>query len=237
MIVIPSIQLRDGCCVQVGSGASASERIRLPDPVGIAREFSRVGFARLHLIDLDAAEGRGSNAGVVRDLIREVGMDVQAGGGLADEDTVRVVLDAGARWAVVGRPGLRDLDWLSALAAGNPGDLILAIDVSPGRGAVSGWSRTLPHEVVELVEEVADIPLAGVLVTAVDRGGRLEGPDLHLIEDVVDVARVPVIAAGGIATIAYLRNLEDRGAGAAVVGTALYTGALSPSAVASEFAT
>lgn len=146
------------------------------------------------------------------------------------------VLEEGARWAVVGTRAVQDLDWLSTVAARAPGEVILAVDVTQGRVATHGWTRMLPRDAVELVGEVADIPLAGIMVTAVDREGRLDGPDLHLIEDVVEAARVPVIASGGIASMAHLRNVEDRGAAGVVIGTALYTGALSPAAVASEFA-
>jgi len=236
MIAIPAIDLRGGYCVQLVGGSYATERIRLPDPIGIAREFSRVGFSRLHVVDLDAATQRGSNEALLRDLIRDAGMDVQVGGGLREEDQVDDLFDAGARWAVVGTRAVHDLDWLATVALSSPGDIILAVDVTQGRVASHGWTRTLPRDAIDLVDEVSGMPLAGILVTAVDRDGRLDGPDLHLIETVVEASHVPVIASGGIASMAHLRNIEDRGAAAAVVGTALYTGALSPFAVASEFA-
>jgi phosphoribosylformimino-5-aminoimidazole carboxamide ribotide isomerase len=236
MIAIPAIDLRDGCCVQLVGGAYSAERVRLPDALGVAREFARVGFGRLHVVDLDAATGRGDNARLRDEIIRDARMAVQAGGGLRDEDRVRDVLDTGARWAVVGTRALKDLEWLAELATANPDEIILAADVKSGRVASHGWAVTLPRTALDLVEEVIDLPLAGILVTAIDREGRLEGPDLRLVEDVAESAGVPVYASGGIATLAHLRNLEDRGAAGAVIGTALYVGTLNPAAVAMEFA-
>lgn len=236
MIAIPAIDLREGHCVQLVGGAYSAERVRLPDPAGVAREFARAGFARLHLVDLDAATGRGSNTALVREVIREAGVDVQAGGGLRDESRVRDLLDDGARWAMVGTRGVQDLDWLSELANDRPDEIILAVDVKDGRVASHGWSQSLPRTPLDLVEEVRDFPLGGLLVTAIDREGRLEGPDLRLVEDLVEATTLPILASGGVSTLVHLRTLEDRGAAGVVIGTALYVGALNPSAVAMEFA-
>jgi phosphoribosylformimino-5-aminoimidazole carboxamide ribotide isomerase len=236
MIAIPALDLRDGCCVQLVGGDYAAERVRLPDATGIAREFTRLGFTRLHVVDLDAATGRGTNTALVHEIIRDAGVEVQVGGGLRDVDQVTDLLEAGARWVIVGTRALQDLDWLGELSAAAPGEIILATDVRQRRLVVDGWSRTLPRDVLDLVGEVASLPLAALLVTSVDREGRLEGPDLHLVEDLVEASTHPVLASGGIASMADLRLLEDRGAHGAVIGSALYVGALSPASVAAEFA-
>ncbi len=235
MIAIPAIDLREGSCVQLIGGSYASERIRLPDPVGIAREFVRLGFSRLHLVDLDAATGRGSNEDLVRTILGLPAVHVQVGGGLRDEARVAEVLEQGAGMAVVGTRAMHDLDWLSDMAEKYPGEIVLAMDVRHGRLATHGWIHDMPGDPIDLADEVSRLPLGGILVTAVDREGRLCGPDLHLVEDVVESAGVPVLASGGIASLHHLRDLEDRGAAAAVVGTALYTGALAPALVAREY--
>jgi phosphoribosylformimino-5-aminoimidazole carboxamide ribotide isomerase len=98
-----------------------------------------------------------------------------------------------------------------------------------------GWSKTLPRFILDVIEELNALPLAGILVTAVHREGQLGGTDLPLMEDVAELSRAPLIAAGGITTLADLRALEDRGVSAAVIGMALYTGALDPRVVADEF--
>lgn len=235
MIAIPAVDLREGACVQLVGGEYTQERVRLADPIGVAREWSRLGFARLHVVDLDAALGRGSNASLVQLLLREHMADTQVGGGLRSTEAVHEMLEAGARYAIVGTRALEDLDWLAELAHEAPGTLIVAADVRERRVTTQGWQRTLRTDVLDVVEELNALPLAGLLVTAVHREGRMEGTDLPLMEDVAEAAAFPVIAAGGISSMRDLYALEERGVAAAVIGMALYTGALDPRTVAEEF--
>jgi phosphoribosylformimino-5-aminoimidazole carboxamide ribotide isomerase len=236
VIVLPAVDLREGACVQLVGGAYAAERVRLDDPLAAAREWSRLGFRRLHVVDLDAATGRGSNAGVVEELVRHAGFDaVQVGGGVRDEDAVERVLASGAAAAVVGTRGVEDPDWLAASAERYPGALVLAADVRERLVVTRGWERTTARRVTDLVEELAGVPLAGILVTAVHKEGQMGGVDRRLVEDVVEVAGVPVLASGGVGSVEDLRALAECGAAGAVVGMALYTGALNARAVADEF--
>ncbi|MCC6318193.1 MAG: 1-(5-phosphoribosyl)-5-[(5-phosphoribosylamino)methylideneamino] imidazole-4-carboxamide isomerase [Gemmatimonadaceae bacterium] len=235
MIAIPAIDLRGGACVQLVGGSYAAERIRLDDPRAVAREWQHAGFTRLHVIDLDAATGRGSNARVVRAVLDERTADVQVGGGLRATGQVDDVLSEGASRAIVGTRALEDLDWLAELADDHPGEIILAADVRERRLVTQGWQRTLPRTILDVTEEVASLPLAGLLVTAVHKEGQMLGVDLPLMEDVVEAAAFPVLAAGGVGAMADLYALQDRGIAGAVLGMALYTGALDPRRVAEEF--
>jgi phosphoribosylformimino-5-aminoimidazole carboxamide ribotide isomerase len=236
MIAIPAVDLREGACVQLVGGEYANERVRLEDPIAVAREWSRLGFARLHVVDLDAALSKGNNRGLIRDLLHEQLAEVQVGGGLRTSEAVHDVLDEGARFAIVGTRALEDLDWLAELAHENPGEIILAADVRERRITTQGWQRTLPRNVIDLVEEINALPLAALLVTAVHREGQLQGTDLPLMEDVVEAADFPVFAAGGVGRMGDVHALEDRGVAGVVVGMALYTGAIDPRALADEFA-
>ena len=236
MIVLPAVDLRGGACVQLVGGEYADEKVRLDDPLAAAREWARLGFRRLHVVDLDAATGRGSNAAVVEEIVRHGGFDaVQVGGGVRDDDAVERVLDLGAAAAVVGTRGLEDPDWLADAAARFPGAIVLAADVRERRVVTRGWQKTLPRLITDVVGELAGLPLAGLLVTAVHKEGQMQGVDLPLMEDVVELATVPVYASGGVGTVQDLRNLDDRGVAGAVVGMALYTGALDARLVADEF--
>lgn len=236
MIAIPALDLRDGACVQLVGGEYAQERVRLDDPLAVAREWARHGFRRLHVVDLDAALGRGSNRDIVRDVLREQLAEVQVGGGLRTEDSVRDMLDDGARYAIVGTRALEDMDWLAELAHDNPGELIVAADVRERRVTTRGWQQTLPRNIIDVVEELNALPLAALLVTAVHREGQLQGTDLPLMEDVVEAADFPVFAAGGVGSVGDLHALQDRGVAGAVIGMALYTGAIDPRAIVDEFA-
>lgn len=236
MIAIPALDLRDGACVQLVGGEYAQERVRLDDPLAVAREWARHGFRRLHVVDLDAALGRGSNREIVRDVLREQLAEVQVGGGLRTDESVHDMLDDGARYAIVGTRALEDMDWLAELAHENPGELIVAADVRERRVTTRGWQQTLPRNIIDVVEELNTLPLAALLVTAVHREGQLQGTDLPLMEDVVDVADFPVFAAGGVGSLGDLYALQDRGVAGAVIGMALYTGAIDPRAIVDEFA-
>ena len=235
MIAIPAVDLREGACVQLVGGEYTSERVRLADPVGVARDWARYGFRRLHIVDLDAATGRGSNREIVADLMRDMSAELQVGGGVRSATHVDELLGAGAHAVVVGSRALEDADWLVRLATTYPNEIIVAADVRDRRVVTQGWTRTLPREIVDVTEELSTLPLAGLLVTAVHREGRMEGADLFLMEDVVDAAAFPVYASGGIGSVNDLRALADRGVAAAIVGMALYTGALDPWQTAEEF--
>lgn len=236
MIVIPAVDLRDGACVQLVGGEYAEERVRLEDPLAVAREWARLGFRRLHVVDLDAATARGSNAATVAEIVRHGGFDVvQVGGGVRDESAIERLLDAGASAVVVGTRGLEDPDWLREMADRYPHEILLAADVRERRIVTRGWTQTLPRIVTDVVEELHDLPLAAIMVTAVHKEGQMQGTDLPLMEDVVEAAHVPVFASGGVSSASDLRALQDRGVAGAIVGMALYTGALDARSVIEEF--
>jgi phosphoribosylformimino-5-aminoimidazole carboxamide ribotide isomerase len=235
MIAVPAVDLRGGACVQLVGGSYDAERVRLDDPVGIAQDWEELGFPQLHVVDLDGATGRGSNADVVRAILAETQLDVQVGGGVRDTDAVERLLGDGARRVVVGTKAIEDLYWLDEVSHQFPGEVMVAADVRERRVVTHGWERTLPWNVLDLIEELNAFPLGGILVTAVHREGRLQGTDLPLMEDAAETSSVPVYASGGVATINDLRALADRGVAAAVVGMALYTGALDPRQVVEEF--
>ncbi|MDP3504863.1 MAG: 1-(5-phosphoribosyl)-5-[(5-phosphoribosylamino)methylideneamino] imidazole-4-carboxamide isomerase [Myxococcales bacterium] len=233
MKAIPAIDLREGACVQLVGGSYDDERVRLPDPLQVAQQWRAAGFSTLHVVDLDAATGRGSNASVIEQLIR--GGDVQVGGGVRDEATIERWLGLGAARVVVGTRGVEDPAWLERVAARFPERVVLAADVR-GRSVVTrGWATQTSLDVGGLLARVASLPLAGVLVTAVHVEGQLQGTDVALFTDVVAKTRLPVIASGGVTTADDLRSLQTTGCRAAVIGMALYTGRLDALATAQEF--
>lgn len=235
MIVIPAVDLRGGHCVQLVGGDYADERVRLDDPAGVAREWARIGFSRLHVVDLDAATGRGSNGPYIREILREATVPVQVGGGIRDEAQIDRLLDDGATWVVVGTRAIEDEDWRVEMALRFPGRLVVAADVRERKVVTRGWAETSRLDVIDFVESLSGLPLAGVLVTAVHKEGRMEGTDLPLMDDVADASAWPVFASGGVSTTDDLRALEHRGLAGAVLGMALYTGALDARRTAEEF--
>lgn len=235
MIAIPAVDLRGGKCVQLVGGDYDAEKVRLDDPASVARDWVREGFNRLHVVDLDAATGRGRNDEVIREILRTAGVPVQVGGGVRDESRIERLLDEGAEYVVVGTRAVEDEDWRRDMANQFPGRLIVAADVRERYVVTKGWAETSRVNVVDFVEELSALPLAGVLVTAVHLEGKMQGTDLPLMEDVAEACAWPVFASGGVTSLEDMRALEHRGLAGAVLGMALYTGAIDPRRLAEEF--
>lgn len=239
MLAIPAIDLREGCVVQLVGGDYRRETVRLTDPRDVARKWTALGFRRLHVVDLDAATARGSNRERVRDLLSDHSVPIQVGGGIRATADVDDLLNDGARWVVVGTRALQEPEWLAEIAEANPGQVIVAVDVRERRVVTHGWTNELARDVIDVVQDFVreELPLGGLLVTAVHKEGQMAGTDLPLMEDVTEASDWPVFASGGIATMADMRALEDRGLAGAVLGMALYMGQLDPRILAEEFAT
>jgi phosphoribosylformimino-5-aminoimidazole carboxamide ribotide isomerase len=236
MRAIPAIDLREGACVQLVGGAYETERVRFPDPLAVARLWRAAGFRELHVVDLDAATGRGSNTRVIETIAREAGCALQIGGGLRDDDAVERLFDLGAARVIVGTRAIEDPAWLRRLAAAYPGRVVLAADVRGREVVTHGWATQSSLDISALLERSSALPLAGVLVTAVHLEGQLMGIDEALVRQVVDRCAQPVLASGGIRSRADLASLASLGCAAAIVGMALYTGRLDGAATAKEFA-
>ena len=235
MIAIPAVDLREGACVQLVGGSYARERVRLGNPAEVARSWTRYGFRRLHVVDLDAATGRGNNGRIIREILHDTPAEVQVGGGIRESDRLAELFDDGASRVVLGTRALEEPEWLAEVVEDFPGQVIVAADVRDRRLVTRGWARTLPADVLDFVEELNGLPLGGLLVTAVHREGQMQGVDLPLMEDVAEASHVPVLASGGVASVRDLRALAHRDIAGVVIGMALYTGALDPWEVAGEF--
>jgi phosphoribosylformimino-5-aminoimidazole carboxamide ribotide isomerase len=238
--VIPAIDLREGACVQLVGGLYTTERIRIADPIAVAERWTRLGFSRIHVVDLDAATGRGSNRAIVREILNATDAKVQCGGGVRDLDTIDELLSAGASEVVLGTRAVEDRAWLEEAVARYPDRIIVAADTSSGRVVTQGWSKTDSRDVIAFIEGLCEsgnakrLPLAAVLVTAVDREGRMQGPDLALIREITARVSIPIQASGGVRDVDDIRALADAGASAAIIGMALYTGGLDPQTIIEE---
>ena len=236
MIAIPALDLRGGACVQLAGGSYDQELIRIPDPVGVARAWRQYGFRHLHVVDLDAVAGRGNNSLEIQAVLGSTDAEVQVGGGIRNRDLIEQSLSDGAQRVVIGTRALEDPDWLADMAVLYPGSIVVAADVRGRKVLSHGWTRTHPKLVLDLIDDLSGLPLAGVLVTAVHREEAMNGTDLPLMEDLADAADFPIFASGGLGSLTDLRALADRGVAAAIIGIALYSGAMDPWVVAEEFA-
>lgn len=235
MKLLPAIDLRDGACVQLVGGSYDEERVRLPDPLAVSRDWAGLGLVSQHVVDLDAATGKGDNFAVIARLAAEPGLTLQVGGGVRDEDRAMRLADLGVARIVVGTRAIEDPEWLARLAARLPGRLVVAADVRERNVVTRGWATTTALSIDALLTRLAPLDLAGVLVTAVHVEGKLGGTDLPLMQDAASACHVPLYASGGVTTLDDLRSLASAGVTGAVVGMALYTGTLDKAAAAKEF--
>lgn len=235
MIAHAAIDLRGGDVVQLIGGDPRHERLRLPDAAAVARRFAAHGFRALHVVDLDGALGDGSNRDEILRILAAVDIPVQIGGGIRRHADIAAWLEAGARRVIVGTRAATDHAWLTEVAEGFAGRIVAAADVRGELVVSHGWRRRTGVPVAELIARLGALPLAGVLVTDVGREGRLEGIDISLFRRLVTLTALPIIAAGGVGSLQDLRDLAAAGIAGAVVGSALYTGAVDLGAVAEEF--
>ena len=236
MRVIPALDIRQGACVQLVGGDFSVERVRLEDPIAVARNWERLGFTTLHVVDLDAASAQSSNSKLIREVISATKSNVQVGGGVRDDDAIADLIDAGASAIIVGTRALQDPDWLARVSSRYPQRIVLALDVRDGVPVIDAWRREAGVTFDQVMTFVESLPLGGILLTAVHREGLLEGPDIPLVERAVRATSHRIIAAGGVGSMEDLRGLQRAGASATVIGMALYTGALDPKTLTEEFA-
>jgi phosphoribosylformimino-5-aminoimidazole carboxamide ribotide isomerase len=229
VIVIPAIDLQAGRCVRLVEGRADSATVFGDDPVAMARQWAARGARRLHVVDLDGAfEGVPRHAVLIQAMVEAVpAVPVEVGGGLRDIRTLEATLGTGARWAVLGTTAALAPAVMDAACGRWPGRILVGVDAVDGRVAVRGWTDVLPLAAHELVRRAAAAGAAGVIYTDVHRDGTGRGPNLEATAALAAGAPVPVIASGGIATLDDLVRLAAiPNVAGAIVGRALYTGAL-----------
>ena len=229
LILLPAVDVAGGKAVRLTQGVAGSET-NYGDPLDAAVDWARQGARWIHLVDLDAAFGRGSNAGVLRKVIRQVrGVQVELSGGIRDDATLEAALDTGAARINLGTAALENPEW-AADVIGRYGDAIaVGLDVRGTTLAARGWTRD-GGDIWAVLDRLEEAGCTRYVVTDVTKDGTLNGPNLDLLRSVTARTPKPVIASGGISSlddIAALRELVPHGVEGAIVGKALYTGAFT----------
>ncbi len=234
MILYPAIDLKDGQCVRLLRGEMASATVFNPDPAAQARRFAADGFEWLHLVDLNGAfAGRSVNGAAVAAVRSAVRLHIQLGGGIRDRAAIEHWLALGIDRVVLGTAALHDPELVRGAAADHPGRIAVAVDARHGRVAVAGWTATAAIGVVELARRFEDCGVATMIYTDIARDGALTGVDAAAIAALARQLRLPVIASGGVASladIAALKAHEADGIAGVICGRALYDGRLDAGA-------
>ena len=234
MLIIPAIDLKDGCCVRLVRGDAAQGTVFSNDPVEVALRWRNEGAQYLHVVDLDGAfEGEPVQFGMVVQIARESGLPIEVGGGIRTRDTVLRYLNAGLDRVVIGTRALESPEWLAKLCEEFPGRIAAGVDARGGRVAVRGWVETSEMTALELARRLSGIPLRAVIFTDISADGTLAGPAIESTRAFAETVRLPVIASGGVGSIEHVRQLARLPVEGAIIGRALYTGAVSlPEAIA-----
>jgi phosphoribosylformimino-5-aminoimidazole carboxamide ribotide isomerase len=217
--VIPALDVLEGRCVRLSEGRREHVTIEGGDPAEAAARFVADGARWLHVVDLDGAFSGQPTPGLV-ETIAAAGAPIQIGGGLRDVTSMQAALDAGASRIIVGTAALDDV---GALAERFGEQLVVAVDAKDGLVVADGWVTETELTARVLAERCAAAGVARLLVTSTRRDGSLAGPDMELLTGVLE-SGVPVLAAGGIATLDDLRALRNLGCEGAVAGSALWSG-------------
>ncbi len=226
MDLFPAIDLRGGKCVRLYQGDYGKETVYGDDPVSQARAFAAAGAPWVHVVDLDAARtGEPVNRPVIAAIAAAVGVPVQVGGGVRDDASAKALFDAGVARVVIGTAALDDPAFVRRLAASHR--VAVGLDAKGREVAVRGWIDGSGRDIVDVAAGFADAGVEALVVTQIARDGTLEGPDIEGLSEMLAASPVPVVASGGVGTLAHIGDLAalrvgGRALAGAIVGRALY---------------
>jgi len=231
VILFPAIDLKGGQCVRLVHGDMAQATIFNDDPAAQALTFERQGFEYLHVVDLDGAfAGKPMNATAVESVLATVTkMPVQLGGGIRDMRTIEGWLERGVARVIIGTAAVRDPDLVREAARRHPGKIAIGIDARDGVVAVEGWARSSQITAIELGKRFEDAGVAAIIYTDIARDGVLKGLNIEATLALANTLGIPVIASGGLASIADIERLlapDCARLAGAITGRALYDGRL-----------
>jgi phosphoribosylformimino-5-aminoimidazole carboxamide ribotide isomerase len=228
MLIIAAIDIINGKCVRLTQGNYAQKKIYYEDPVDAAKQWERQGAHMIHIIDLDGAKnGSTVNLSTIKRIVQSVGIPVQAGGGIRNKQTVQQVLSFGVSRVIIGTTALENEEELKRILADCAPRVAVALDVRNNTLMTRGWLSDSSKDTFRTAQRLEKMGVVRFIYTDVVKDGTLTVPNYKDIARLTRAATVPVIAAGGISTIAAIKKLKKTGVEAAVIGKAIYEGKLS----------
>ncbi|WP_069299827.1 1-(5-phosphoribosyl)-5-[(5-phosphoribosylamino)methylideneamino]imidazole-4-carboxamide isomerase [Neptunicoccus sediminis] len=230
MILYPAIDLKDGACVRLYKGEMDQATVFNDDPAAQAQAFVDQGCDWLHLVDLNGAfAGEPVNARPVEDILKTVKVPAQLGGGIRDMATIEGWLSKGLQRVILGTVAVENPDLVREAAKAFPGHVAVGIDARNGMVATRGWAEETTVNVTDLARQFEDAGVAAIIYTDINRDGAMQGPNVEATADLARAVSIPVIASGGVSSMADLQALKDCGAplDGAISGRALYDGQIN----------
>ncbi len=227
MLIIPAIDIYEGKAVRLKQGDFEQKTIYNDEPWSVAKEFSDAGCSLIHVVDLEGAEhGSFRNYDVIRKIVAEGDVHIQAGGGVRTEDDASRLFDAGVERVVVGSIAVKNPNTIGAwIELFGYNRIVIAIDVKNGEVAHSGWKETIKNDPVEIMKRLGDLGASIFLCTDISRDGMLTGPNISLYKEICkQFPDYEIIASGGVSSNDDIALLEKTGVSGVIVGKALYEG-------------
>lgn len=230
MIIIPAVDIKQGKCVRLRQGRMDEVTEYAADPAVMALKWESLGAQWIHVVDLDGAFAKTAvNAGSIKAILDRVSVPIQVGGGIRDIATIEAYLDAGVTRVIIGSEAVYRPEFVKEACRRFQGKIVVGIDARNGMVAVEGWSKTSKTRAVDLAREFETSGVAAINFTDIHRDGMQTGPNIEETAALARAISIPVIASGGVATLADIENLrkiEPLGVTGVITGRALYEGTL-----------
>lgn len=230
MIVIPAIDIKEGKCVRLAQGDFDRVTIYGEDPVAMAMTWRDKGAELIHVVDLDGSvAGSPCNADIILEMARRVEIPIQVGGGIREMETIEYYLSNGVSSVILGTTALQNEKIVQEASDTFPDKIILGIDALGGRVAVRGWTQKTEKKAVDLARQYECYDVKAIVYTDIERDGMSTGVNINATREMAKAVSIPVIASGGVATIADIENLlavDDCNFYGVIIGRALYSGAI-----------
>ncbi|HOK42801.1 MAG TPA: 1-(5-phosphoribosyl)-5-[(5-phosphoribosylamino)methylideneamino]imidazole-4-carboxamide isomerase [Thermoclostridium caenicola] len=227
MTIYPAVDIKDGRCVRLRQGSYSDMTVFGDDPLEMALRWQKAGARFLHVVDLDGARGRGSiNRELIGRIIKALDIPVQTGGGIRTMADIDEVLSLGAARVILGTSAVRDPELVEQAVAKYGGRIAVGIDARNGLVAIEGWEQTSQLTAVAFARRMERLGVETIIYTDIARDGMLTGPNLEAMGEMQRSVSMAVIASGGVSSIDDLIRLKQTGVAGAIVGKAIYTGAI-----------
>ena len=227
MKIIPAVDLMNGQVVRLYKGDPKQKTVYSDNPIEIAKKWEADGADMLHLVDLDATLGIGSNLSVIKKILEKISIPVQVAGGLRDESLILDVVKVSSR-VVIGTLAFKDKELLKKLLLSlGPEKIVIAVDHKDGEIVIHGWQDRTGIKLIESIKEFLEMGFTEFLLTNVNRDGTLEGPDLEFLEQACNLEKTNVIASGGISNVDDVKDVKGKNAFGVILGKALYENKIS----------